>query len=92
MGLKTGFPEQAKNKVINILEDNKISYQIFEKDMLIEERDFKKTNTYNKFLNKGMLNYNNQTRLEKIVEKINNLKEKDLKELLDLIENDLSNR
>ena len=33
-----GFPESAYNKVINILEDNKISYRVYEKDNLLLEK------------------------------------------------------
>ena len=33
-----GFPESAYNKVINTLEDNNISYRVYEKDNLLLEK------------------------------------------------------
>lgn len=91
-GLKTGFPEQAKDKVVNVLEDNKISYKIYEKDELIEEKDFKKLNKYSKFVSKGILKYKNKDKLASLNEKINNLNELELNELLDIIEKYLSQK
>lgn len=63
IGLKSGFPEQAKNKVINALLDKKISYKIFENEQVIEEKDFKKLNNYDKYLSKGILKYKNKDKL-----------------------------
>lgn len=48
-GVRTGFPDQAINKVINALLDKKISYKIFENEHVIEEKDFKKLNNYDKY-------------------------------------------
>lgn len=84
--MRTGFPEQAKNKVINALLDNQISYKIFEKEDLIEEKDFKKLNNYHKFVSKGITKYKNKDKLANLNDKINDLNEAELNELLDIIE------
>ena len=48
---KVGFPESILNKVINTLEDNKISYMVIyiDKDPLV--KDFKKLNNYEVYKN-----------------------------------------
>ena len=49
-----GFPETALNKVINTLENEEISYKIYDKNEVIESKDFKKINNYKSILKKGM--------------------------------------
>ena len=84
--MRTGFPEQARNKVINALLDKKISYKIFENVQVIEEKDFKKLNNYDKYLSKGILKYNNKAKFAYLNDKINVLNETKLNGLLDIIE------
>ena len=49
MGPKIGFPDNALSKVINRLEENKISYRSIVKGQIEKEYNYKKLNQYNKF-------------------------------------------
>lgn len=48
---KVGFPMNALNKVVNTLEENKISYEVKGEEKI--EKDFKNNNKYNSILNKA---------------------------------------
>ena len=50
---KVGFPESILNKIINILEDNKISYMVIYIDKSPLVKDFKKLN-YEVYKNKAI--------------------------------------
>ena len=45
---KCGFPLSQYNKVINGLQDNKISYIVYDKETIYEEKDYHKLNNYEK--------------------------------------------
>ena len=81
---KTGFPLSAYNKVINCLEENNISYVVEGKD---EKRDCKKKNKYNFIVEKGKKLYEREQRSNFIYDRIANLKESEIDELLTIIEN-----
>ena len=83
----TGFPESAYNKVINTLLDSKISYIVYDREEIVDEKDFKKINNYNHILKKGIKNLEIEERYKKIEEKIKQLNSKQLDNLLDIIEN-----
>lgn len=83
----TGFPEIAYNKVINSLEDAKISYKVSEKYEILAEKDFKKLNEYKKILKLGLKDLSYEERISKIENKLNKLSEKELDEILEIIEN-----
>ncbi len=80
---KVGFPLSGYNKVINCLEDNLINYSDSNKNISV---NYKKKNNYNKFLNLGKKKHSLDFRINSIMEKINNLSENDIDEILDLIE------
>ena len=61
-----GFPDTTLNKVLNTLNDSKISYQIIDVDKDPVIKDFGKINSYSKYLQKA---------LESIDKKSNNAKE-----------------
>ena len=86
-----GFPESAYNKVINILDDEKISYIVYEKDELVDSNDFKKLNCYKKVLNKGLKKIEIEERYKKIEEKLRLLNFDELENILKLIEDLISN-
>ncbi len=86
-----GFPETAYNKVINALEDAEISYRVFEKGELKEEKDFKKINSYKGVLKKGITTLSIEERFQKIENKIKNLNAKELDRVLEAIEDAISN-
>ena len=51
---KCGFPYTASNKVINKLEEEKITYQIISKNENPIIKDFKNFNNYSKILSKAI--------------------------------------
>lgn len=53
-GGKVGFPESVLNKIINILEDNKISYMVIYIDKSPLVKDFKNLNNYEVYKNKAI--------------------------------------
>ena len=85
-----GFPESAINKVINALEDNEISYIVYDKETIEYEKDFKKINAYKSILKKGVKALSNEERFQKIEKKITGMSAKELDNLLDLIEDAIS--
>ena len=85
-----GFPETAFNKVINALEDEEISYKVYEKDNIIAEKDFKKLNGYKSILKKGISELSVEERFNKIEKRIRELNDKELDYVLEVIENAIS--
>ena len=73
VGDKVGFPSNALNKVINLLEDNHISYEV---DGNVY--DFKTRNKYKKILDLGKRKCSLDYRVNDIISKLNNLDEKDI--------------
>lgn len=78
---RVGFPTSAYEKVVKILEQNNINYE-----SSTEIYDCKKKNNYNKFFELGKRKYKLRYRIEKIIEKMNSLNEKEIDEILDFIE------
>ncbi len=85
-----GFPETAYNKIINILENEEVSYIVYEKENIIEEKNFKKLNSYKNLLKKGIKDLEMEERFNKIENKIKTLNAKELDHILDLIEDAIS--
>ncbi len=81
---KSGFPLTAYNKVINCLEENDINYIVEGKEEV--KRDFKKKNKYCFIVDKGKKLYEREQRSNFIYERISDLKESEIDELLTLIE------
>ena len=84
VGNRVGFPISAINKVINTLEEKKINYELEGK-----KYDFKRKNNYEKFKEKGKIKYNFKMDVERIYDNLDKLNSKDLKEILNFIENKL---
>ena len=80
-----GFPESAINKVKNKLENEKISYSIYEKDNLLEEYKGIDKN-YKIVLSKALKNYDIEKRLTRLKSKINNLSTEELERVIDSLE------
>ena len=87
VGNRVGFPISAINKVINVLEEKKINYELDGKKI-----NFKKKNNYAKFLEKGRVKYNFKMDIERIYDNLDKLNSKDLKEILNFIERKLDER
>ena len=59
-----GFPDNSLSKVLNTLEDAKISYQIIEVDKNPIIKDFVKLNNYPKYLDLALKNLDKSKRLD----------------------------
>lgn len=81
---KVGFPISVINKIINVLEENHINYNITylnkEKDNIY--KDFKKLNNYNKFKDKALENMDRVNKINYVIERINNCSNDKLDKLL----------
>lgn len=83
---KTGFPESAKNKVINELEQRKISYQIITKDSDPVYRNFKNLNKYEEYRIKAHNNLDTKQKLDMITKKIATAPQEKLEQIVEAIE------
>ena len=79
---RCGFPINSIDKVINVLEDNKISYEIKDGN----KKSYKKYNKYNYFLEKGKKKIDIDYRINSIVDKLNDFSYDKLCKILDMIE------
>lgn len=79
---RVGFPINSINKVINMLEDNYISYEIKNEVWV----DFNNRNNYKKFIDIGKKKYNLRYRVGSIIDNIDKLDEKDIDKILDYTE------
>lgn len=86
-GRKCGFPDNALDKVINRLEDNKISYQIIYTNNKPVIKDYKKLNNYDKFYKKSLETMEIQNKVDIIVDKIKNASNEDLMKILESLLN-----
>mgnify|MGYP005793583383 CR=1 FL=1 len=80
---KVGFPSNALNKVINILEEKKINYKITNEE---EEKDFKDLNKYDYYLAKAQDKIVVQELIRHIELKLENKNEGQLLQILEGIE------
>ena len=87
---KVGFPENSLNKVINTLEDKKISYMVIYIDKNPLVKDFKKLNNYEVYKNKAIKKLDYVDKVNKIIDKIRNMNEQEFEIFLDKV-NDVSN-
>ena len=85
---RVGFPKNAIHKVINILEEKEISYEVIGED----KHDFKNKNQYLFYLGKSKDKIKMNLKIQKILEKLENKNENELWDILnkimELVEND----
>ena len=83
---KVGFPDNTIDKVINKLEENKISYQIIyhDKDPII--KDYKKLNKYSNYVSKVKETLELNKQIDMIIDKIKFLDKKGLKEVIKILD------
>lgn len=86
-GLRIGFPDNALFKVLNRLEENKISYRVIVKGQIEKEYSYKKLNQYNKFVNISRKTADLNNRLDLIVKKIKQADEEKIMKIIDYLEN-----
>ena len=79
---KTGFPISVLNKILNTLEEKQINYIVKNEDKIM---NFKKKNTYQKYFELGIKEYNEKQIDLKITEKIKELDEVKAKQLYKII-------
>lgn len=81
-----GFPESAIAKVKNILEQEKLSYKIYEKDTLLEEHKGV-TKAYNNVLKTSLTKLEMENRLNRLQDKLENFSLDDLEKVVEGMEN-----
>ena len=84
---KVGFPKSVFNKVINILDDKKINYEVIGENI---NNNFKNLNKYNKYKELGFNKYNHDIHYSNLIDKVKNINEDKLNKLLDIIERELN--
>lgn len=81
IGDKVGFPNSALNKVVNLLEDNHISFEVDGNVYYLKNR-----NKYKKILDLGKRKSSLDYRVNDIISKLDKLNEKDIDKILDCVE------
>lgn len=80
-----GFPESAINKVKGVLEKEKLSYMIYEKDAFVSE--YKGINkNYNRILKESLKNLEMEERLSRLQSKLDNFTLDDLEKVIEGVE------
>lgn len=86
---KLGFPSTIIDKIIEKLEELAINYQIYYKKELEVSKDFQENNTYQKYLNEGLLQVEIDKKVDLIKYKLNRLSldevNKQLENILDIL-------
>ena len=86
---KLGFPSTIIDKIIEKLEELAINYQIYYKKELEISKDFQENNTYQKYLNEGLLQVEIDKKVDLIKYKLNRLSleevNKQLENILDIL-------
>lgn len=77
------FPKTQYNKVINGLQDNKISYIVYDKETIYEEKDYHKLNNYDKEYKNAMKKIELDTKADIVYNKVIKLDDRKLEEFLD---------
>lgn len=85
-----GFPESAYAKVVSILDKEGISYKVFDKEILVEEKKGISKN-YNSVLGQALKKYDMEKRLVRIKSKIDNFSADDLEKIIEGIESGKTN-
>ena len=81
---KVGFPKSALNRVVNLLQEKTINYEL-EGELV----NYKKRNNYDKFVKSGRKKHSLDFRIKDIMSRLENLSEKDIDKILDYIEEKL---
>ena len=86
---RVGFPENSFNKVINTLTEKNINYEIIDKEII--SNDFKDKNNYDIYLTKSLHKEEIEEKVECISNKINNIKDDKVIDILNSISELISN-
>jgi len=82
---KIGFPINSLGKVINMLEECKINYQVLEQEQEVSQQTFPK-NRYRHYCQEGKKLCDSIARTNSLVDKIKNLSSEQLAQVLKYIE------
>lgn len=82
---KVGFPDSVLNKVINVLEDNYINYNIIYKDRDNIIKSFSNRNNYLKFKDRALEKIDIDNKVNMIIDKIKKCNKSDLEKLFYII-------
>ena len=82
---RVGFPCEVLGKVVNVLEDNKISYIVKEKEKEVDKKIFPKC-YYNKYLVEGKRADEAYKKEQNLIEKIQNLSKEKVDKIIEYIE------
>ena len=80
---KCGFPLTQYNKIINGLQDNKISYIVYDNETILEEKNYHKLNNYEKEYKDAMKKIELDTKANIVYNKVIKLNDRKLEEFLD---------
>ena len=86
---RVGFPENSYNKVINTLDEKNINYEIIDKEKI--SNDFKDKNNYDIYLTKSLHKEEIAEKVENISNKINNIQDDKVIDILNSISELISN-
>ena len=84
--IKCGFPDNSLARIVNKLDEKKISYQIMSRDKDPVVKDYKKINNYLKYKDDALKKNDIEVRLDLLLEKIKSLSHEDAVALLEKIE------
>lgn len=82
---RVGFPCEVLGKVVSILEDNKISYIVKEKEKEVNKKIFPKS-YYNKYLAEGKRSDEISKKERDLIEKIQGLSKEKIDKIMEYIE------
>ena len=82
---KVGFPDSVLNKVINVLEDNYINYNIIYKDRDNIIKSFSNRNNYFKFKDRALDKIDIDNKVNMIIDKIKKCNKNDLEKIFYII-------
>ena len=80
---KVGFPKSSLNKVINRLEEFKISYEVIGEEL---SNNFKNLNKYEKYILLGKAKYDKDLKYASIMEKLMTISEEKMDKILETLE------
>lgn len=87
--LKVGFPYRNLERVLNTLENYKISYHVIENDTVIKKKNYNKTNQYHHYYTLALPKLNIEKRFALLESEIKALDEKEILRILKLLEDEV---
>ena len=82
---KVGFPTSSIGKVQTKLDECKVNYKIIDKDNIVDEKDFKNLNKYDKYLKDGIKSMDKKINDDLLLKKIKTLSDDKVNKIIDYI-------